>query len=84
MPEAGVHLRTAGRRPERVGAGRRQQRRVRAGDGARLLALLVGEPPRPPEMTEFEQLWKSFKTDHQYGVERMLHDLIMTEAYGVP
>jgi hypothetical protein len=45
---------------------------------------LMDEAPRPTEMTEFEQLWKSFETDHQYGVERMLHDLIMTEAYGVP
>ncbi len=45
---------------------------------------LLGEPPRPTEMAEFEQLWTSFKSDHQYGVERMLHDLIMTEAYGVP
>jgi hypothetical protein len=45
---------------------------------------LLDEPPRPTEMAEFEALWKSFKTDHQYGVERMLHDLIMTEAYGVP
>jgi hypothetical protein len=46
--------------------------------------FLLDEAPRPTEMTEFEQLWRSFKAEHQYGVERMLHDLIMTEAYGVP
>lgn len=46
--------------------------------------LLLGEPPRPTEQAEFERIWRSFKEDHQYGVERMLHDLVATEAYGVP
>jgi hypothetical protein len=46
--------------------------------------FLMGEPPRPTEQVELEQLWLSFMTEHNYGVERMLHDLIDTEAYGVP
>ncbi len=45
---------------------------------------LMGEKPRPKEQAEFEKLWKNLKTTHQYGVERMLHELIDTEAYGVP
>ncbi len=46
--------------------------------------VLMGEKPRPKEQAEFEKLWKNLKTTHQYGVERMLHELIDTEAYGVP
>lgn len=45
---------------------------------------LLGEAPRPTEQAEFDRLWRDFRSTHQYGVERMLHDLIMTEAYGVP
>ncbi len=46
--------------------------------------LLMGEPPRPDEAAEFDALWNAFMTDHEYGIERMLHALITTEAYGVP
>jgi hypothetical protein len=46
--------------------------------------LLFGEAPRPDEAPEFAELWGRFKTVHAYGVERMLHDLVATEAYGVP
>ena len=45
---------------------------------------LMGEPPRPVELAEFEKLWRDLMTEHGYGVERMLHALIDTEAYGVP
>ncbi len=44
----------------------------------------LGSPPDPAELPEFDQLWKRFPDEHAYGVERMLHDLIRTEAYGVP
>ena len=40
--------------------------------------------PRPDEAAEFAELWGRFKTVHAYGVDRMLHDLVATEAYGVP
>ncbi len=46
--------------------------------------LLIGEPPRPSEMGEFNQLWQDFKTTHKYSVEAMLKALVRTEAYGVP
>lgn len=46
--------------------------------------LLFGEAPRPEEQAEFDQLWQDFKTTHEYRVERMLHALVKTEAYGVP
>lgn len=46
--------------------------------------LLFGEAPRPEETAEFDQLWQDFKTTHEYRVERMLHALVKTEAYGVP
>ncbi|WP_395856993.1 hypothetical protein [Cystobacter fuscus] len=46
--------------------------------------LLVGHPPTPEENAEFVSTWKRFKGTHQYRVQRMLHDLIRTEAYGAP
>ncbi len=46
--------------------------------------LLVGHPPTPEENAEFVATWKRFKGTHQYRVQRMLHDLIRTEAYGAP
>ncbi len=46
--------------------------------------LLFGEAPRPDEAAEFAELWGRLMTVHAYGVERMLHDLVATEAYGVP
>jgi hypothetical protein len=46
--------------------------------------LLVGHPPTPGENAEFVATWKRFKSTHNYSVQRMLHDLIRTEAYGAP
>jgi hypothetical protein len=48
--------------------------------------LLLGRTPRPSEQSEFDKLWTDFKdaSKHNYRVERMLHDFIKTEAYGVP
>ncbi len=43
--------------------------------------LLVGQPPSP-NSDEFERLWRTLAQEHNYSVERMLHDLIETEAYG--
>jgi len=44
----------------------------------------LGEPPRPDEAGEFETLWRRFSRQHGYSIDAMLHDLVMTEAYGVP
>ena len=33
---------------------------------------------------EFEYLWKSLKGEDAYSVRKMLHRLILTEAYGAP
>jgi len=33
---------------------------------------------------EFESLWRNLMEKHEYSVEKMLHDLIKTEAYGAP
>ncbi len=46
--------------------------------------LLVGHPPTPAENAEFVTTWRRFKGTHNYSVQRMLHDLIRTEAYGAP
>lgn len=46
--------------------------------------LLLGEAPRPSEEEEFIALVNDFGEVHGYSVERMLHDLIDTEAYGAP
>jgi hypothetical protein len=46
--------------------------------------LLLGHEPTSSEIAEFTALWQDLRTTHQYSVERMLHDLIETEAYGVP
>jgi hypothetical protein len=46
--------------------------------------LVFGEPPRPDETTDYANLWSRLKSVHGYGVDRMLHDLVDTEAYGVP
>ena len=45
---------------------------------------LIGRNPLPTEAAEFEALWASLKNVHSYSVEAMLHELIMTEAYGAP
>lgn len=46
--------------------------------------LLFGEGPRPDEADVFESLWRSLRAEHEYSIDRMLHDLIETEAYSVP
>jgi hypothetical protein len=45
---------------------------------------LIGRAPLPTESAEFEALWTSLAGEHAYSVEAMLHDFIMTEAYGAP
>ncbi|WP_428269672.1 hypothetical protein [Haliangium sp.] len=45
--------------------------------------LLVGGAPAPTD-EEFQGLWQRLGDEHAYSVERMLHELIDTEAYGVP
>ncbi len=44
--------------------------------------LLVGTDSESD--AEFDNLWKDLKGKHAYSIEKMLHDLIMTEAYGAP
>jgi hypothetical protein len=46
--------------------------------------LLIGREPRASEAAEVEALWRELKSTHNYSVEKMLHALIKTEAYGVP
>jgi hypothetical protein len=46
--------------------------------------LLFGEAPEGEELATFETLWRDFASRHGYSVEAMLHDLVDTEAYGVP
>jgi hypothetical protein len=46
--------------------------------------LLVGEDPQPGDEPEFARLVQRLSSEHEYRVERMLADLIATEAYGAP
>jgi len=46
--------------------------------------LLVGEDPQAGAEAEFETLVQRLSSEHEYRVERMLADLIATEAYGAP
>jgi hypothetical protein len=48
--------------------------------------LLMGAGPTPEQSAEFIALWKAFRdpAQHNYRVEKMLHALIHTEAYGAP
>ena len=46
--------------------------------------LLVGEDPQPGDEAEFATLAQRLSSEHEYRVERMLRDLIATEAYGAP
>lgn len=46
--------------------------------------LLVGHEPNNDEAEEFAAVWRAFRDDHGYQVERMLRDLVRTEAYGAP
>ncbi len=44
----------------------------------------IGEEPTIAEQAQFDALWQDFASVHEYGVERMIHALIETEAYSVP
>ena len=46
--------------------------------------LLMGGLPTSDENAEFTQLWQRFKTVNNYSVDKMLHELVKTEAYGAP
>ncbi len=46
--------------------------------------LLFREEPRATEAAEFGALVQAFGDQHGFQVERMLHELIDTEAYGAP
>jgi len=46
--------------------------------------LLVGEDPQPSDEAEFATLVQRLSSEHEFRVERMLRDLIATEAYGAP
>ena len=45
---------------------------------------LVGRAPRPDEGEIVRALSDELRFVHGYSVERMLHDLVLTEAYGAP
>lgn len=45
---------------------------------------LVGSRPTPGSNAEFDALWRDLSQRHDYRTERMLADLIHTEAYSVP
>lgn len=47
-------------------------------------SLLMGHEPSAEEQDEFQATWMALRDDYDYRVERMLHALIETEAYGVP
>jgi hypothetical protein len=49
-----------------------------------LWTLLIGAPPGPGDTDELNTLISTFMTTHEYRVERLIHALIDTEAYGVP
>ncbi len=44
--------------------------------------LVFGREPQAGEREEYETLWLGLMTQYDYDVERMLHGLIDTEAYG--
>ena len=46
--------------------------------------LTMGEPPRPEQNEEFVKLWRDLKGAQNYSIEKMLHALVKTEAYGAP
>ena len=46
--------------------------------------LFIGRAPTAEEADEFEALWKGLRSKNAWSVERVLADLIKTEAYGVP
>ena len=46
--------------------------------------LTMGEAPRPEQNAEFVKLWQNLKSAHNYSIDKMLHALVKTEAYGAP
>ncbi len=46
--------------------------------------FLFGRSPNAAEQKEFVEIWKKFKTTHNWRVQKMLHDVVKSEAYGVP
>jgi Bacterial TSP3 repeat len=46
--------------------------------------LLFGVDPKPSETEQFTKLWKRFRNENGYQIEKMLSDLVDTEAYGAP
>lgn len=46
--------------------------------------LVFQDDPRPEDTAEVTRLWTRLRNDHGYSVQKMLHDLVDTEAYGVP
>jgi len=48
--------------------------------------LLIGREPQGAGLKEFDALWRGLKDPalYNYRVEKMLHALILTEAYGAP
>jgi hypothetical protein len=46
--------------------------------------LLIGHAPKPEENAEFVATWQRFKSMHQHRVQKLLHDIVKTEAYGAP
>ena len=64
-----------------VGANSEQFRRATVRDYWR---ILVGADPNDDTADEFDRLVSDFGDVHLYQVERMLHALVQTEAYGAP
>ena len=48
--------------------------------------LLIGREPSLQDQAEYSQLWRDLKSPdvHNYRVEKMLHALVLTNAYGRP
>jgi hypothetical protein len=46
--------------------------------------LLIGQDPLPADEAEFTRLAQRLSSKHEYRVERLLRDLVATEAYGAP
>jgi hypothetical protein len=48
--------------------------------------LLIGREPDVNDQPEYTRLWRGLKSPstYNYRVEKMLHDLVLTNAYGRP
>jgi hypothetical protein len=49
-----------------------------------LWGLILGSDPSPKEMATYTKLWQRLRNENGYQVEKLIHDLIDTEAYGAP